>query len=120
MSRVLLCLLGGIFVALLQGGRAEGFTLTEFLADEVDGLPWIEIYHSGEQGASLSGWSLSVDPSNEERVPVPSVMVNRRSYRAFVLGEQEGRVDLGLDRDGGYLALIDPEGAVASVFQDYP
>ncbi len=123
-------MLGGIAPA-----RADGFLITEFMAanasseKDEDGeySDWIEIYNSDSSSPSLGGWSLTDDPANLRKWVFPSLNLNARTY-ALVFASGKNRTNaltklhtnFKLSREGGYLALVRPDGQLASVFASYP
>lgn len=109
--------------------------ISEFLASNSEGLAtdegkhadWIEIQNSGGESVSLAGYHLTDDPEQPTRWAVPGVeLAAGASVVIFASGENlsdpagELHADFSLSRDGGYLALMAPEGQVASVYVDYP
>jgi len=113
------------FVASNEGGLADG-----------DGnFPdWIEIWNSTQDAIDLGGWYLSDAPEQPDRWPLPAVELPAGAYLVvFASGQVDDLyVDQGgyahtnfrLEKDGGYLGLMRPDGAgglvVASEFTSYP
>src|SRR5262245_45412187 len=107
-------------------GSALGPTITEFLAENHDGLrdedgdasDWIEIHNPSGSPASLSGWSLTDDPRHVRRWRFPAVEIPAGGYLVvFASGKDRAvagaplHTDFHLDAAGEYLALLDPSGA---------
>lgn len=110
--------------------------LSEFMADNGSGIrdnfgsrsDWIEIYNVGPAEVDLGGWHLTDDPDNLRGWTFPSHILN---VGEFLLVWASGRdiaeanapfhTDFSLNRDGEFLALVNPDGEVVSAFSPtYP
>ena len=89
-----------------------------FLADE-DGVfsDWIEIHNPDVSPISLAGYHLTDNPGNLNKWTFPAVTLNPGAYLVvFASGKNRidpaGRLhtDFQLSADGGYLALVAPDG----------
>lgn len=99
------------------------------LADE-DGAfsDWIEIHNPDAQPVSLAGYHLTDDPTRLTRWTFPAVTLNAGAYLVvFASGKDRTNpatrlhTDFQLSADGGYLALVAPDGqTVVSSFAQYP
>ena len=122
---------------------AASFVINEFMADNdrtlIDGNgdspDWIEIYNDGDQVGNLEGWFLTDRADDLTKWKLPSAELAPDDYLVvFASGrEDDARDDVAgnlhanfrLDRDGEYVALVQPDGqTVASEYaangQDHP
>jgi len=92
------------------------------LADE-DGAnsDWIELYNTNTASVNLSGWSLTDDPARIDRWFFPATNIATKGFLVvFASGKNRAvpgaplHTDFGLSKDGEYLALLKPDGSVAS------
>jgi|GEM_PF-605841 len=115
--------------------------ISEFMATNVatvqdedgDYSPWIEIFNPTTSDVNLNGWALTDDTNNLARwkfpnVTIPSLadangsdnfMVVFASGKNRAVNTNELHTDFRPPVDGGYLALLNPQGNVVSVF-NYP
>jgi hypothetical protein len=121
--------------ACADSSRAEeNLLITEVMAanagtlrdQEGESPDWIEIYNPNRGAVNLDGWFLTNDPGMPAKWRFPSVRLNGRSYlvvfaskknRAYREGDLH--TNFTLDRDGGFLALVKPDGVTIS-FQFTP
>ena len=93
------------------------------LADE-DGQfsDWIELHNASDNPADLGGWFLTDDPADLTKWEFPSRILPARGY-LVVFASSKNRnsprlhTNFSLDEAGEYLALIDPMGTLATVFE---
>ena len=126
--RRILLLLGFLAAGLLP---AQEVAISEFLAvndgtnSDVDGdsSDWVELYNPAAEAISLAGWYRTDDSEDLLKWPFPPVELGRGSYLVvFASGKDRRRAEaelhtnFSLDRDGEYLALVDPADAVATEF----
>jgi hypothetical protein len=118
----LICLLTSPFA------RAQNVRINEFMASNNNGLDdedgdeedWIEIYNPGPL-VNLAGWSLT-DTTNDMRKWVfPSVTLASNGYLIVFASSKDRNVgelhtNFRLDPDGEYLALVRPDGTVATEY----
>ena len=109
--------------------------IAEFMADNDDTLidgdgrssDWIEVHNAGDAPVDLAGWHLTDDAADLTRWTFPSVQLDAGGFLVvFASGQAvQDYVDpagnlhtnFQLDRNGEYLALVEPGGAtVASQF----
>lgn len=111
-----------------------GLLISEFMADNNDTLndedgdssDWIEIFNAGSTTASLTGYSLTTR-SNLVQWRFPNVSLLPNTY-LLVFASEKNRTNpaarlhtsFKLAREGGYLALLDPDGKAVSEFAYYP
>jgi hypothetical protein len=111
---------------------AQSPVVSEFAAANTAGLrdedgdfsDWIEIYNPAQVAVSLAGWYLTDTELDPARWRFPAVTVPAQGYLVvFASGKDRvnpsGRLHTSfrLDRGGGYLALVQPDGAtIASDF----
>ena len=100
------------------------------LADE-DGhySDWLEIHNADPETIDLSGWSLSIHPAqpNQWQFPAGTELPGRQRIVVFASGKDRSNVVQGplhtnfeLNEQGGYLALVRPDGSVSQSFDAYP
>ncbi|MCA9263515.1 MAG: lamin tail domain-containing protein, partial [Planctomycetales bacterium] len=106
--------------------------LSEFMAANDDSLvdedgdhsDWIEILNAGNSSAELRGWYLTDDATNLSKWRFPSVELSpNETVIVYASGKDrnetgfELHTNFGLNRDGEYLALVEPDGTtIASEF----
>ena len=123
------------------GGTWGNPGISEFMAmnqstvldEDGDASPWIEIFNPTASDINLNGWSLTADTNNPALWKFPYVtlpcrenangsdnyMVVFASGKNRALSAGELHTNFRLPVDGGYLALVNPQGNVVSVF-NYP
>lgn len=111
--------------------------ISEFLADNDDGIvdedgdreDWIEIWNTSGKAGDLSGWHLTDDPNDLTKWQLPAIEMTSGGYLVvFASGKDRAKVgselhtSFSLQREeGGYLALVKPDGStISSEFRDYP
>ena len=127
--------IGGLCLPLVLPGQAA-VTINEFLANNGGGLRdedlespgWIELYNSGPGAVNLGGWRLTDDAGNLSKWTFPATNLPAGGY-LVVFASGKNRANLGwplhtnfqLDKNGEYLALVQPGGTVAHAFSPaYP
>ena len=94
------------------------------LADEDGQFPdWIEVYNTGTSTVNLSGWSLTDDPTRQARWLFPATNLTAKGFLVVFASGKNRQVigeplhtDFSLKASGEYLALIAPNGTVATEF----
>jgi hypothetical protein len=110
--------------------------ISEFMADnrrstiddDDDRSDWIEIHNPDGSPANLSGWFLTDDPGHKLKWRFPAVTISARGHIVvFASGKNRTsgnaplHTDFKLRKEGGYLALLNPNSGVASEFSPaYP
>src|SRR5690606_6379376 len=107
--------------------------ISEFLAsngevladDDGDFSDWIEIHNPGATQVYLQEWSLTDDAENLRKWEFPFVNVPANGYVVvFASGKNRNTPELhanfSIGADGEYLALVRPDGTVASEFDPFP
>ena len=105
--------------------------ISEFMADNKsayageNGLypDWVEIYNTSASTVNLNGWSLTDDSTHQSRWFFPSTNLASKGFMVIitdgtsrvVLG-QPLHADFSLKASGEYLALLRPNGTVATEF----
>jgi hypothetical protein len=118
-------------LGLLTGlGRAtapaqETVTITEFLAGNVGGLQdedgdtpdWIELQNAGPNAVNLFGWYLTDRTNDLTRWAFPATNLAAKGFLVVFASDKDRTVagaplhtNFKLSRDGGYLALVRPDG----------
>jgi CotH kinase protein/Lamin Tail Domain/Chitobiase/beta-hexosaminidase C-terminal domain/PA14 domain len=103
------------------------------LADEDGQYPdWIELDNTSNASVNLAGWSLTDDPIHQARWTLPATNLTAKAFMVvFASGKNRAvpgaplHTDFNLKASGEYLALLRPDGAVATEFapvfpQQYP
>jgi len=112
--------------------------ITEFLAwnshapgalldQDGDDSDWIEIHNPGPTAINLQGWYLTDSNNNLNKWAFPSTTVPAGGYlTVFASGKdraisgQQLHTNFQLDADGGYLALVKPDGQTVVSAYSYP
>lgn len=122
--------------------------ISEFMANKGSGLTtrvegetvrpdWIEIHNGNRASVNLDGWYLTDDETNLTKWRFPRIIINRDGYVVVFASEQEQKyhpdnypyydgtyyhANFELNRDGEYLALVQPDGiTIAHEYgPDYP
>jgi len=109
--------------------------LNEFMAENDGGLrdedgdspDWIELYNDSALPVSVAEWRLTDDPLNPTKWIFSSTNIPPLGYlMVFASGKNravpggELHANFRLQNAGGYLALLDEQGAVVSVYSNYP
>lgn len=128
---------GGNWSYVLDPNAAEpDIIITEFmagntrtLADEDGDFPdWIEIYNTGTISVDLNGWSLTDDRNDLTKWTFPATNLPGGSFMIIFASEEDRRVpgrplhtNFRLGAGGEYLALVKPDGTIASAYSPtYP
>ncbi|MEK7952078.1 lamin tail domain-containing protein [Luteolibacter soli] len=95
--------------------------------EDHDTPDWIELLNPGTAAVDLAGWALTDDPALPRRWVLPSVILQPGQRRVIFASGKDRRnpaanlhTDFKLGDDGGYLALSNPAGILAHVFDGYP
>src|SRR5213593_2375369 len=132
LRRLTLLLLGaGAVLAPGTVSSQEKVFITEFMAankktrtdQDRQFSDWIEIYNAGAAPANLEGWHLTDKRNEPARWTFPAVSVAPNSYLVVFASQKNRRkpgaelhTNFKLNASGDYLALIKPDGAIASEF----
>ena len=102
-----------------------GLVINEFVANNEDSLEdedldnpdWIELYNGQDQNQNLSGYYLTNDPAQKTLWRLPRVIMSPFDHFViFASGKDRSSPDsslhtnFNLSKEGGYLALIAPDG----------
>ena len=105
--------------------------ISEFMADNVHGISdddgarsdWIEIYNPGPLDVNLDGWFLTDTETNLAKWLFPSVNLAPKKYMLVWASKKDRanpaaqlHTNFKLEKDGGYLALVDRRRTVVSEF----
>src|SRR6266850_5339572 len=105
--------------------------ISEFMADnkntlaDIDGdfSDWIEIYNTSFTNVNLSGWSLTDDTTHQTKWFFPVTNLTAKGFMVvFASGKNRSvagaqlHTDFSLKASGEYLALLKPNGSVATEF----
>lgn len=129
-------ILGGLILLVSVAHAAAPVMLSEFMAtntrtlkDESGGTPdWIELHNRSSETVPLEGYSLTDNPRRPRKWILPAVSMAPGARRLVFASGREQRdpakplhVPFKLAGDGGYLALIAPDGTVVTEFSPgYP
>src|SRR6266545_929315 len=128
-----------LLLALVSTVHAQ-VIISEFVADNKNTLAdedsqftdWIEIYNTYSATVNLNGWSLTDDPTRQARWFFPATNLTAKGFMVvFASGKNRAvpgarlHTDFSLKASGEYLALVKPDGTVATEFapafpQQYP
>jgi hypothetical protein len=104
------------------------------LDEDSNASPWIEIYNPSTSDVNLNGWALTDDTNNLMQWRFPNVTIpdaddaNGSDNYLVVFASGKNRTsntnelhtNFRLPVAGGYLALVDPNANIVSVFNNYP
>lgn len=105
---------------------------TELVDEDGEHSDWIEIHNPAAEPIDLTGWHLTDSPGRLTRWTFPSVTLAAGEYLVvFASGKNRTAADMALhtnfklDRDGEYLALVQPDGVTVrsqygTATEDYP
>src|ERR1041385_8012472 len=120
-------------LAVLAGAlpASADFVLTEFmaansssLADE-DGVfsDWLEIHNPAGAPTSIGGWFLTDNPDDRTKWQFPETNIAANGYLVLFASSHDRRspgaplhTNFRLAQDGGYVALVRPDGSIATEF----
>lgn len=120
-----------LLVFLARFDAAAGLVISEFMAANSGGLvdedgdssDWIEIHNDSTASASLGGWHLTDSAANLTKWTFPATNLIADGYLiVFASGKDravaggELHTNFQLDKEGNYLALVQPDGTVAREF----
>jgi PA14 domain/Bacterial Ig domain/CotH kinase protein/Chitobiase/beta-hexosaminidase C-terminal domain/Lamin Tail Domain/Immunoglobulin domain len=124
------------FFALQPFARAfDPVFISEFLASNDVGLTdedgdhsdWIEIYNSGATTVNLAGWRLTDESGVLDKWVFPSVDLAPKGFLLVFASNKDRSIagtplhtNFKLSSDGGYLALVKPDGSIAHEYNLYP
>src|SRR6185369_14980642 len=126
--RGLLCLLSLLFCVAIAPAQV---VISEFMADNKTTLAdeegsysdWIELYNTNITSVNLNGWSLTDDPTHQARWFFPATNLTTKGFMVvFASGKNRAvpgaplHTDFGLNKGGEYLALLRPDGSIATEF----
>ncbi len=109
----------------MRCSSAGPLRISEFLAENNQGLKddygnnsdWIEIYNPTAAAVSLTNWYLTDNASKLTKWKFPSGTVDAGGYLVVFASNQDGvgpggklHTNFKLDKDGEYLALVEPDG----------
>ena len=125
----------GVLLLLSQQAFSQ-VTINEFMADNTRTLTdedlqhpdWIELYNGGTTPVNLAGWSLTDDPTRVARWTFPQTNISSKGFLVvFASGKNRAvpgaplHTSFSLKAAGEYLALLRPDGTVATEFSPtYP
>lgn len=105
--------------------------ISEFLASNSKGLvdvdgefpDWIEIYNAGDEAVDLAGWSLTDKAKTLDKWVFPTTILDPGGFLVVMASGKDYRdagaelhTNFKLGASGDYLALVRPDGKVASEF----
>ncbi|MHA3772454.1 CotH kinase family protein [Verrucomicrobiota bacterium sgz303538] len=119
-------------IVLTPGGSLE---LSEFVAENDNGLrdadgernDWLEIHNSSTNAVSTEGWSLTDNPLLPRKwalpakaIPAGGFLVVFASGKNRTAADAELHTNFAIQNATGYLALVRPDGSVATAYTSYP
>ncbi len=131
---ILLC--AAVFLAAAAPNFQAAVVLNEFMAEndgflhdqDGDSPDWIELHNNSLAAVNLAGWHLTDTPTNLTKWTFPAVEIPSGGFLlVFASGKDravagaELHANFQLENGGGYLALVEPDGAtIATAFTNYP
>jgi hypothetical protein len=121
--------LGGL-LSFVSAASAQ-VVINEFMADNKNTLAdedgdhpdWIELWNTSTATVNLNGWSLTDDPTRQARWFFPATNMTAKGFLVvFASGKNRAtsgaplHTDFSLSKSGEYLALLRPDGSVATEF----
>jgi hypothetical protein len=109
--------------------------ISEFLAsndrvlvdEDGDDSDWVEIYNPGTEAISLRKWVLTDDPADLTKWRFPDVELDPREHLVVFASSKDRdtpgvplHTNFKLDKDGGFLALVQPDGVTIASQFTYP
>lgn len=104
--------------------------ISEFMADNQSTIEdencrasdWIEIFNATARAVDFDGWYLTDDLDEPRKWRIPAFTLQANKYKLiFASGEDqttgELHTDFRLRRSGGFVALVRPNGSIASAYQ---
>ncbi len=123
-------------VTLVSASASPAVVISEFLARNTTGLAdengkrrdWIELHNLTRTNVNLEGWHLADSLNSAKWWRLPATNLAANGYLTIFASGKDRSVpglplhtSFQLDGSGGYLALIEPDGAtLASEFNPYP
>jgi hypothetical protein len=122
-----------LLLTLVVPTQGQSVVINEFVASNQHGLTdgdgnasdWIELYNGSSRSVVLDGWHLTDDRGNLHKWTFPAgtvlsagkylvVFASAHMSPTGVYTDRKGylHTNFSLDKDGEYLALVDPDGAV--------
>ena len=97
--------------------------ISEFMADNDDTIEdedcrssdWLELFNSTGNPLNLAGWHLTDDPTNLTKWRIPDLLLAANQRRVIYASGKDQDIgelhtNFSIDKDGGYLALVKPDG----------
>ncbi len=101
--------------------------LLTLLDEDGESSDWIEIQNAGDSTANLLDWSLTDKADNLTKWRFPATNLPPGGFLVVFASEKDRRVpgarlhtNFKLDGQGEYLALVRPDGSIASEFAPFP
>jgi hypothetical protein len=131
MTQFILCTVGLAFLLTSASFAQAQVTISEFMANNTKTLAdqdrdysdWIEIHNEGGSPVNLDGWSLTDSIDQPRKWRFPGVTLGANGFLiVFASGKDRAAVgselhaNFSLDADGEYLALVRPDGGIATEF----
>ena len=128
MKRLFLLLLA---LVMLTVSASAQVIISEFMADnkhtladqDNDFSDWIELYNTQSTNVNLAGWALTDSPTHQNPWHFPTTNLTAKGFMVvFASGKNRAaagsqlHTDFSLKASGEYLALLRPDGSVATEF----
>ncbi|MBJ43393.1 MAG: hypothetical protein CMJ80_08985 [Planctomycetaceae bacterium] len=117
-------LTGTYGVSITEFGADNNNTLTDVDGDSSD---WVEIFNNGSDAVDLTGWHLTDDVTRLQKWEIPTVSLAAGDYlivyasgKNRVVAGEELHTNFRIARNGGYLALVEPNGTTIASKFNYP
>ena len=136
LQRIFLVILLALIAAKPLAQNTQKLIISEFLASNASNLKdedgdysdWIEIHNPGNVVINLNGWSITDDSDKLRKWTFPTVSIGAGEYLVIfasgkdrVVAGRELHSNFSLSKDGEYLGLVEPSGAIAYAYSPtYP
>lgn len=136
LQRIFLVILLALIAVKPLAQNTQKLIISEFLASNASNLKdedgdysdWIEIYNPGNVAINLNGWSISDDSDKLRKWTFPTLSIGAGEYLVIfasgkdrVVAGRELHSNFSLSKDGEYLGLVEPSGAIAYAYSPtYP
>ena len=114
---------------------AQDVRINEFMASNTDSIEdedretsdWIELINLGTNSVNLLNWGLTDDRSRPFRWRFPATNLSAGATMIVFASNKDRKIpglplhtSFGLSANGGYLALVRPDGTIVTEFDEYP
>jgi hypothetical protein len=136
LKRIFFVVLLALIAAKPLAQNTQKLIISEFLASNSAGIKdedaaysdWIEIYNPSNVAINLNGWTITDDSNKLRKWTFPTISIGAGEYLVIfasgkdrVVAGKELHTNFSLSKDGEYLGLMEPSGAIAYAYSPtYP